>query len=317
MKLGIYIFVLALTLICSTHAASQPVLKIYPQIHASGHTICLDDLGTLYARQSEKTALKQVCLSRQDLLNEIDGKGMLPLALIADQIAAKNSLISVVGPDRVKVQTQPAQTAGQLIKSAQVWLQGELEKRFESVEVAPAPHQPIGRWKNNLRWQVRQESVLPTQHQCVWMDGYGKHGIQQSWPACFRVKAMSKVLVYGKDLAVGDVIDPALLSFATVDVTTLVTQPAELPTHSVYIASSLLKAGTPILENDVRMRPDVLKNGPVVIVSKVGHVEILAQGHAIEEGQIGDLVRVKSKGGDAPFRATVTGKDKVTIGGDA
>lgn len=317
MKLGMHILAWLLGLTASPLLAGQPVLKVHPQIQASGRTVCLEELGTLYARKSERSAFKQVCLKKQDLISKLNSKGTLSLQSIAEQIANKVPDLSVVGPDKVIVQTQPTQTADQLIKVAHAWLQSELEKRFESVETVPSTRQPTGHWNANLRWQIRQESILPKRHQCVWLDGYDNKGIQQSWPACFQVRAMGKVLVYNKDLAVGDVIEPDLVSSEMIDVTTLMDKPAELHAKSAYIASSLVKAGTPILESHARVRPDVLKNGSIVIVSKVGQVEILAQGYAIEEGQIGDEVRVKSKGGEEPFRAIVTGKDKVTIGGDA
>lgn len=315
MRIALYIIAWVLAAV-SCPLAAESVLKLYPQIQLTGNSVCIEELGTIYARQPERTAFKQTCFDHQELIKSANLSGKVSIDFFTTRIARLQPTLSVVGPDFIAVQTQPPLSSAQLSSAAQAWLLKDLEKRFHSVEVIPIARQATGRWNPELTWDVRKESITPARHQCVWLDGSDKHGVQQSWPACFKVKAIGTVMAYAKDLSVDDVIEPDFIDYKLIDVTTLAGEPAAIPMEASFVASSYVMSGTPLLMRDIRTRPDVLKNGAVVIISRVGHVEILAKGVAIDEGQVGDEIRVKSKVGESAFRAKVTGKDKVTIGGD-
>lgn len=296
--------------------AAATIIKVPAVLNVSEQAPCVQNPGTVYGKLDERQRVQKACLPVSGLLARQDEKGMVTLAAIREIWTSLAPDIEVVGNDRVQLIQSKTQSAADLKLQARQWLEQKLQKRFETVVVEQDDAIVSVPVNDSLQWQVRESESYPKRRQCVWMDGVREGQVRKSLPFCFRVQATTQVSVYNLDLAVNDELDFRLLGQKMVDVTSLTGIPAELVQGTRYVTNGPVKNGTVLLAMDVRSRPDVVQGKPVSILSQAGGVEIITNGIALEEGQIGDVIRVKADKGDEPFTARVEGIDKVKIGGD-
>jgi flagella basal body P-ring formation protein FlgA len=307
---------LSILMSIGVEVAAATIIKVPAVLNVSEQTPCVQNPGTVYGKQDERQRVRKACLPVSGLLARQDEKGMVTLAAIREIWTSLAPDIEVVGNDRIQLIQSKPQSVADLKLQARQWLEQKLQKRFEAVVVEQDNAIVSVLVSDTLQWQVRESEFYPKRRQCVWMDGARDGQVRKSLPVCFRVQATAQVPVYNLDLAANDELDFRLLGRQMVEVTSLAGIPAELVHGVRYVTTGPVKSGAVLLAIDVRARPDVVQGKPVSILSQVGGVEIIANGIALEEGQIGDVIRVKADKGDEPFTARVEGIDKVKIGGD-
>lgn len=310
------LLVLSILVGVGVEVAAATIIKVPAVLNVSEQTHCVQNPGTVYGKQDERLRVQNSCLPVYKLLEKQDKKGMVTLAAIREIWTSLAPDIEVVGNDRIQLIRSKPSSAADLKRQAQKWLEQKLQNQFETVVVESDNALESLPMNDTLRWQVREFGFYPKRRQCVWMDGMREGQVRKSLPVCFRVQATARVPVYNLDLAANDELDFRLLGQQMVDVTSLAGVPAELEQGSRYVTTGPVKSGAVLLATDVRSRPDVVQGKPVSILSQAGGVEIIANGIALEEGQVGDVIRVKADKGDEPFTARVEGIDKVKIGGD-
>lgn len=320
MKLAVllgYLFSLAATQGNADNVPAAPVIKVPAVLNVSDRTACVQKPGVVYGRKSERQRVEATCLPTGKVLQQQDANGTISLTAIRAIWRSLIPTLEVVGNDRIQLIRSVPLSSADLSLQAQRWLESQLQGRFESVVVEVDGTTPVVLGAiDALQWEVRKSDVFPKRRMCVWMDGTDDGRIQKSVPLCFRVQASTSVPVYGRDLAANDVLDPVRIDLKTVEVTSLPDIPAEFDPAKQYMATAPVQAGEVLLAGDVRPRPEVIQGRPVTILSQVGGVSVVVRGTALEEGRIGDTVRVKMDQGNESFRARVEGADKVKIGGE-
>ncbi|HBO58375.1 MAG TPA: flagella basal body P-ring formation protein FlgA [Alphaproteobacteria bacterium] len=76
-----------------------------------------------------------------------------------------------------------------------------------------------------------------------------------------------------------------------------------------------VRAGQPLDDSDVRVRPMITKGKAVTLSFVKGGIMLSAQGKALENGGLGDTVRVMNTQSKSVVQGTVTSPDTITING--
>ena len=75
----------------------------------------------------------------------------------------------------------------------------------------------------------------------------------------------------------------------------------------------IVSAGRPVRSDELRSTPVLKKGGVVTMVYDQGAMQIKTTGVALDEGAVGDMVRVRNSDSNITVRATVVSADRVTV----
>lgn len=137
---------------------------------------------------------------------------------------------------------------------------------------------------------------------------------ERSVSVSVNVKVFQPVVVTVKALARGQTIDPADLTIEERDLGganggTL----ADVALAAGQRTTRAVVAGAVLRQADIEVTPLVHRNGPVVITAVAGRVSIRSNGLALEEGQLGQLVKVRPDHSKESISAKVTGDGTVEL----
>ena len=127
--------------------------------------------------------------------------------------------------------------------------------------------------------------------------------------------AMVEVPVPRQRLRRGQVIEGADLDWLAVADSRRLTAAAMAPEELVGMsARRALPAGRPVALGDLRPPVAVLRGDAVAMVMRSGPMVLTARGRAIEEGAVGDVIRVMNTDSNRTVHAVVTGPNGVEVG---
>lgn len=83
--------------------------------------------------------------------------------------------------------------------------------------------------------------------------------------------------------------------------------------HEAWVATTAIAAGTPITQAVTRPEPDVLRDAAVELVVIRGDLVVSAPGRVLQEGRVGDRVRVINEATGVVLTGEVTTPGQITI----
>lgn len=129
-----------------------------------------------------------------------------------------------------------------------------------------------------------------------------------------RVSVMTPVVVANQPLARGQLIEASMLAVEDRDLGRFGADTfTDVSLVAGQKATRTIQTGGVIRKSDLQIIPLVHRNGPVVIRSGSGRITVSANGVALEEGQLGQLVRVRPQYSKETITAKVTGEGAVEI----
>ena len=212
----------------------------------------------------------------------------------------------------------PSQTleADQVMRAVQQELAMRLAAKGSSAQVSvlgriqnlllPSGHVRIEVGEVPGRWPRARASV-PIR---IWVDDRAVRSAAV-WVSARDERA---VLVYADDHAAHAPVDGARTAVKIVDMVCCSGVPV---THDGELAGRLTRhpvsAGQPVMQSDLEFRPDVMTREPVEIEVVRGGVHILAKGVPLEDGRIGERIRVRTSDSDKAIHALVVAGQKVRV----
>jgi flagellar basal body P-ring formation protein FlgA len=123
-----------------------------------------------------------------------------------------------------------------------------------------------------------------------------------------------RALVFGSDYAAGSSTDTLQLVEADVDLACCAGTPAVLAQNSGdFRLRRSVRAGQPLMQDDVEGVPDVQARSSVEIEVVRGSIRLATTGRALSDGRVGGMVDVLPDGTKSSVRTRVVARQKVAI----
>lgn len=157
------------------------------------------------------------------------------------------------------------------------------------------------------------EASAPSSRMTLWLDLFVDGVFARAVPVTFHVDAYAQGWVAAADLAPGTRLDAAVLSRRELKSTGGALPAADAPVGSVRAARAL-KSGEALTAANTAVAPAVARGDWVAVHLRAGDIEIEQRAQALQDGELGQLVRVRRDGADAePISARVVGHQRVEI----
>ena len=220
------------------------------------------------------------------------------------------------GPDSVKIRSVgTAYDKDKLIGIATVGLNGWLGGRYSNYTI-----RPTGEYKDILLPKGDVE-VVPRMNEAaelnkrmsVWVDILVNGDRYQSLPIWFSVEVPVTAFVVNGDAKKGNAIIDNYVSKQVIDIAAIggkaVLDEQELTNKRL---KKDIKAGDAITADMIEDIPHVVKDSEVIVEAQVGAVTVKAVAIAVQDGMVGDKVKVRKPDTDIEYEATVIGRNLVS-----
>jgi flagella basal body P-ring formation protein FlgA len=180
-----------------------------------------------------------------------------------------------------------------------------------------------GRYKNlqlprgNIEIRTRLgEAVNVNDNMNVWVDVLVDKNHYQTISVGFSVKAFAPVWVAVKSMKNGNIIQKESLRKEYKDIAKLNDAPVDevLPTNERLKEN--VSEGEVIVASNLENIPDVSKGEKISVVAQEGAVTVTAVAIALDDGNMGDKIRVGKPNSDIVYHAVVMGRKLATINGE-
>ncbi|MCU7922541.1 MAG: flagellar basal body P-ring formation chaperone FlgA [Candidatus Thiodiazotropha sp. (ex Dulcina madagascariensis)] len=149
---------------------------------------------------------------------------------------------------------------------------------------------------------------------CVWVDLYIQEEIYQGIPVWFDVKIIENAYITRYPIKKWEVINLNMLINRDIDISKVEGVPI---THQTVLLDKRVKvslhSNQVITEQHLEVIPLVQKNNDIVIVVYDRNVQIQVKGTALEDGEMSDLIKVRSKFSEQDINAIVVAKNRVEV----
>lgn len=146
----------------------------------------------------------------------------------------------------------------------------------------------------------------------VWMDLYVNSKHYQSIPLWFNASIMADVVVANTRISAGEQLTNNIASFSRKDISLYKNR--HIKTHDLnnLRIKRDVRAGEVLTEGSIEQLPPVFKGQTVKVISKHNNVTIQVSGFALDDGKLGETVRIKRTGSNRVFTAVVNNPGQVT-----
>lgn len=146
----------------------------------------------------------------------------------------------------------------------------------------------------------------------VWMDLYVNSKHYQSIPLWFNASIMADVIVANTRISAGQELTDNLTDLHKKDISLYKNRHIKLKDLNNFRIKRDVRPGEVLTEALIEQLPPVFKGQTVKVISKQNNVTILVEGFALEDGKLGDRVRVQRTDSNRVFTAIVNNPGQVT-----
>ncbi|MCJ0764549.1 flagellar basal body P-ring formation chaperone FlgA [Variovorax terrae] len=197
------------------------------------------------------------------------------------------------------------------------WLSGRSEHATVEPVAIPANVQLVA---TDVVLKVRpQTGVRPERRMVVWVDAYTNEKLVRSVPVTFEVHAWKVMPVAARNLEPGAGLTPDALTYRDTDMTAgMVSGAALLPSGSGDASPPTrlrrwIRAGEVLTESSINRDLAVLRGDWVGLRVRSGDIALQSQVEALQDGRVGQWIRVRMHGASASALARVAGPSSVEI----
>lgn len=273
--------------------AAKPslVVEVLPIVSIEKPVVEFHEIANVYAPRELRKSISQLKVSIPSALVARDVFVDRELEdIISGKLEEKGvAFYEVLGPSRVLNRKRVTIDKDRLRKAAAEYLYEYFKDNYPSIKIRG--YQPT------LSGVVIQDNIdmrvirmdKPYSSHCVWADVDDR-----VYRECFDVRVMAEVFLADRDIKIDEQLKPLDVKNVLIDVAAL--KHGTL-THSDLAEGVLvnhdMQRDQPIFEDSVRKRSPVSRSSTVELVSQVGAVSIVTQAVALDDGEIGEKVRVK------------------------
>lgn len=321
---------------CVASLASANTLKLSPYLSVAFEgrqtiEVPVSKLGSLklVGGKKERLQLPAIRIGHQDLR-----RGRLEKQKIVSQLVrwtksgSARPAIKVNGPDYVRLVALGERVSGEVLSNrAMRALKSELAKRgFTDVKVSPSSvvkDVVLTRANSDLSVLVREfDFQKPRKRMSVWLDIVSKgtlgnkEAVEKSIPVWFEVEAITDVWGASEDIQKGT--DLSIVSFARkqVDIAKMAYSPiSDIRDFEGKINLRKVSAGQ-VMTRDMLGEAPYVRTGELVAAEvRVGKVYLQSKMEAMENGYIGQKIRLKSLSSGDTLMGTLMANGRVSVGG--
>lgn len=292
-------------------SAFSATLSLYPQINLSEKAISLGQLGKIHADQNVERKLSKIKFNVDDLISKSkknDLEKSVIEAIVKQRVAHIDSLLVVVGPARVKIKRNMVEVSDSFLLDAIDDLQTEISSHYSNVKISTSTKFLNFPADGKGNWRLRPlEFAKVRAHSCFWFDRYFEGKVNGSVPFWVDIQAEKSVPIVTVKHQKGELLSASSLRYENRSISKIQSEPATIVSGVEYVVSSLKLPGEMIGRDDIYLRPEVIQGETILVRSVIGSITVLAQAIALEEGMVGDRVKIKIQGSDDILRVVVTG----------
>lgn len=208
---------------------------------------------------------------------------------------------------------------------AEAALKQWLDARSTKAHVEPlsrVPDQALASGELTLRARPLPPQGAPARRMSVWVDVFANDRFVKAIPVSFAVEAWVPVRVALRSLAEGEIVERSDLQVQLVERSVNATdlRPAALSAPYLAEGSDLprsvrlrhaVRAGEVLSRSDLEAAPDVVRGNRAELSAVAGAVALTGQAEVLQDGRVGETVRVRLPGATGTILARVTGPDQV------
>lgn len=313
--------VAAFGLAAASSGAATLDIELRPQVVVGGGPVSLGDVA--YLRGDDLETLRQFAAVPLGQAPRLGAATSLSRESLMRWVAARlrhaDARVSWQGAQEVSVQAAAHELSGHLIEqTARVSLAGWLKQRatrFSADAVVPPRDLavPVGQLELRVRPLPGGDSLAARQR--VWVDVHVNGDFVRAVPVDFNVAAYGPALVAPQPLARGVMVAAQTLERQEASLTAPGARPAsvQLAAAGELRARRPLQAGAVITAGDVEAAPAVSRGEQVTLLAGEGALELETRAEALQDGHVGQAVKVRAAGGSAPVVAQVVSPGRVRL----
>jgi flagella basal body P-ring formation protein FlgA len=312
--------VLATSCACSAQAATLEVV-LRSHVTVSGPAVSLGDVAQL--RSDDLGLIRMFDALALGHSPRTGGASTVSRDTLMRWVRARagtaDARISWGGAAEVTIARAGASLAGAAVEeSARLALGGWLKQRSTrfSMDAVVAPRDldlPAG--KQELRVRPLPVGSAVTARQRVWVDVFVDGAFSRAVPVDFAVAAYGPSWITPAGVARGASVSAGSFEAREINLAQIPAGavPLQLAAETTVRARRTLAAGGAVTGHDVELLPAVARGEPVVLVSRDRGIELELQAEALQDGHVGQVVRVRARGLVQAVLAQVVAPGRVRI----
>lgn len=300
----------------SAGAATIPTVMVRPDSQTSGLYTSVGDIATVRCSDKALAGMiraAQVCSSPSP--GRVRTLTRLQVTIALRKIGLTDKTVQLLCPQQVSISRAASTVSGQAIAEAAKQY-AIASREWTGTVTAETPRLPedvtVASGKTEIRvrdgvWRMHPgQNSVPVQ---ISVDGKALRTVAVT----VYIKMVAKVLVATQTIAKSGSIDRTNTKLQDRDVTST---PADVLTDDKtdgLVAALQITSGSVVRRSFV-IQPTAIKSGDsVIIVVQNGGVRVSQKGVAMQDGRVGDTIRVKLDGSSNDVRAVITEPGLVTI----
>jgi len=308
----------------SSEAQKEATLKLYDEVSVENTLVQLSDIARITVDNPElKNRLQSIEIAKAPRVGYFRNINKTRIiALIEKQMPGFYRHLKWEGANSVKVGS-----VGQIIERD---LYVDIAKRELASKVKQVASEfvltargvykdltvPKGRVSFNAVSEYGKDQSLLKSSMKVWLDISVDNIHYQTVPVWFSVKAYGNALVFNKDLPKGYVVNDRDFITQYINIATARGDRlfGEIPDNKRLKQD--VAAGAVLTEDLLQQVPDVASGNTVKVIVEVGDIKLSASAIALEDGFIGEKIKVRKPRSDISYTVTIVGKNKVAADGE-
>lgn len=301
-------------------APGQVEIELRAEVTAPHRAVTLGEIA--YLRTTDLATMQRLMVLPLGEAPRAGSEAVLHRAALARWIRTRAGVglerMSWIGPDltavRASLQRLPSARVEQTALIAlQQWLQPRTT-RFSAQSARPIQEIDLPPGYVKLTARPLPANAQPTSHMVVWVDLAVDGAFIRTVPVSFQVEAYRDAWVTSTSAGPGALLSAHMLQARELAVTA---QPMALlaPTGAAEAtgrqSARRLHPGEPLTEDNTRKLATVARGEMVELRFKAGAVQLEGRAEALQEGETGEVVRVRMTGASMPVQARVLERGRV------
>lgn len=298
----------------------QVEIELRPQAMAAHRFVTLGEIA--YLRTTDLAAMQRLMALPLGEAPRAGSEAVLHRAALARWIRTRAGIglerISWIGPDLTAVHACVQRlTSADVEQTARIALQQWLQSRTTRFSVQSArPIREIDLPPGNVKLTARPlpTNAQPASHMVVWVDVAVDGAFIRTAPVSFQVEAYRDAWVASTTTGAGVPLSAQLLETREVTVSAqplALLAPIDAAKPTGRRSVSRLRPGEPLTEDNTRKMAAVARGEMVALQFKAGPVRLEGRAQALQEGEPGEIVRVRMTGASMPVQARVLERGRV------
>ena len=295
----------------------QVQIELRAQVIARAHEVRLGDVAHIYTRDLQ--TIQRLAALPLGQAPVAGGEAIVRRDVIArwvrSQLGIGRDQLQWSGPEETHVRRQAQEVpAARIEQAAQAalneWLQPRAS-RYGTEVLALARDLQLPAGQVELKARPLAANGEPTPRMVVWMDVAVDGRFVRAVPVSFNVEAYREAWVAPAGVARGVPLAPGMVERREVDATSrsVAALPSEIAGN--WSTTKAIKEGEPLTARNVAPAPLVARGEWVALHLKSGLVQLEGRAQALQDGQLGQVVQVRSANGASPVAARIVAPGKV------